>query len=102
MFQRTDLLLLNGLKRPARQGDLDALFNLGLIFSADKHNKQDLQKAANYFSQAAEGGLARAQYELACAYQLGCGLPIDLEQAKYWFAKALAQGVTRAKKQLEA
>ncbi len=54
--------------------------------------KKDYAKAVEYFTTAAEGGHAEAQYRLGWCYQYGFGVSKDLEKARYWFGKAAAQG----------
>lgn len=51
----------------------------------------------SWFTKAAEGGYALAQYQLGEYYIFGgCGLPEDEEQAFYWYAKAAEQGMAPA------
>lgn len=42
-------------------------------------------------------GDAEAQYNLAQAYRLGRGVPVDLKQAEIWYGKAAVQGNVQAR-----
>lgn len=61
----------------------------------------NLVRSFSYFKQAAEKGSARAQYELACAYQTGKGVERSMPVAKLWFEKAANQGVRKAIRNLQ-
>jgi TPR repeat protein len=90
------------LEEAASQGDRDALYSLGMIYEFGNEGvAADIRKAMDYFLRAATQGLARAQYEYACACMVGRGVIKDINLAKYWFAKAAEQGVGRARRQLE-
>jgi TPR repeat protein len=49
----------------------------------------------------AEQGLDIAQYTLACMYEAGYWVPVDLELARRWYAKAAAQGMPEAIERLK-
>jgi hypothetical protein len=49
-------------------------------------------KAANWFRQAAEQGLASAQYNLGVMYQHGTGVAKDEIEGLAWFILAAASG----------
>lgn len=55
-------------------------------------NKGDYYGAVAQWRPAAIAGDPIAQYNLARAYQLGRGVPVDLKMAETWFGKAAAQG----------
>ncbi|MEE8515990.1 MAG: tetratricopeptide repeat protein, partial [Alphaproteobacteria bacterium] len=63
-----------------------------MAFKTGQGVKQDHVKAANWFAQAADKGLAEAQLNLALAYFEGKGVAKDDVQAVKWFAKAAIQG----------
>lgn len=92
-------------KKAAEAGDLDAFYNLGLIYLGRGRGRTsvDVDEALSTecFLKAADGGLARAQYEAGVIYLHGRGLVADREKAKYWFERALENGVARALEQLE-
>lgn len=58
----------------------------------DMWQRGDFFGAVREWRPAAIAGDQIAQYNLARAYQLGRGLPLDLKMAESWFAKAAAQG----------
>jgi TPR repeat protein len=76
------------LQNSAEQGDIVAQVELGVVF--DKI--QDYAQALIWYRRAAERWHARAEYNLALAYQNGEAVPKDLEQAIDWYRKASDQG----------
>lgn len=50
------------------------------------------EEARHYYRLAAESGLPRAAFDLACAYRDGFGGPRDTVQAVRWFLKMLDVG----------
>ena len=58
-------------------------------------------EAVKYFEKAANQGFANAQFFLGVCYAGGEGVTEDLQKAKYWYQKALANGEEDAKKALE-
>ncbi|CAN5368979.1 hypothetical protein BH09PSE4_BH09PSE4_11840 [soil metagenome] len=55
-------------------------------------DKGDYKTAVDIFRTHAISGDADAQFDLAQAYKLGRGVPVDLQQAELWYAKSAAQG----------
>ena len=55
-------------------------------------NEGDFYGAVAQWRPAAIAGDPTAQYNLARAYQLGRGVPVDLKMAETWFGKAATQG----------
>ena len=64
-----------------------AIFNLGCYLSKD-----DSVKAAEYYEKAANLGHAKAQINLGVCYELGTGVPKDVDLAAQWYRKAADQG----------
>lgn len=93
-------------EQAASAGDPDALYNLGLIYQGrldrGKSVVADAEKAFGYFLEAAESGLARAQFETAVMYLEGQGVEESTANAKLWLEKAASNGVARAVEILEA
>ncbi len=58
----------------------------------DKWNRGDFYGAVAEWRPLAIAGDPIAQYNLAKAYQLGRGLPVDLKMAESWYGKAAQQG----------
>ena len=54
------------------------------------------ESAVRQYRQAAERGDAAAQFDLGRSYELGTGVPKDLEQAAQWYRKAAEQGHSEA------
>lgn len=70
---------------------------------ADVKSGYEMWQRGDYYSAVKEwrplaiAGDAEAQYNLAQAYKLGRGLPVDLKMAEGWYAKAAAQGNSPAR-----
>ncbi|KQN37689.1 hypothetical protein ASG37_11755 [Sphingomonas sp. Leaf407] len=62
----------------------------------DAWSRGDWATAVREWRQPAIGGDADAQFNLAQAYKLGRGVPLDLAQAEQWYAKAAQQGHPQA------
>ena len=54
-----------------------------------------------WYRKSAEQGRASAQYNLGDRYEYGKGVAKDLQEARKWFAKAVAQGHTNAQDKLK-
>lgn len=63
----------------------------------DMWERGDFAGAVKEWRPAAIAGDAEAQFNLGQAYRLGRGVPVDLKQAEGWYAKAAAQGNTKAR-----
>ena len=55
-------------KKSARNGEDEALFELGKIYYNGKFVKRDINKAMNYFRQVADYGHIKAKYNVAIIY----------------------------------
>jgi TPR repeat protein len=65
--------------------------------TADRaYQRGDYQTTARDLQSLAEGGEARAQYDLALLYDKGLGVPQDDGKALYWYRRAAEQGEKRA------
>jgi len=62
---------------------------------------QNFAMAAHWYRQAALQGVPEAQCSLAMLYLNGQGVPLDLDCAREWLLKAVAQGHATAKEQLD-
>lgn len=82
------------LEKLASKNDAEALFELGTRL----HNgvPHDFKQSHQYFTQAAELGLAKAQYRVGLNYSIGNGIPQDYDQAFSWFKKAADQNHSRS------
>ena len=87
--------------RRAEQGDVDAQFTLGTLYSFSQilfanggrvGPQSDPAKAAKWYRLAAEQGFARAQHNLGLMYANGTGVPQDDVLAYAWLNLAVEQG----------
>jgi TPR repeat protein len=85
----------------AEEGDVDAQYNLGIIYYHGEGVPRDFDKALMWFHQAAEQNDADAQYTLGFMYGRGEGVEKDQKQSVAWFNKAAEQGHTGAQEILE-
>ena len=53
---------------------------------------QNAALAAYWYGRAAHLNDSRAQYNLACCYELGVGVPADATLALHWYTKAVESG----------
>lgn len=81
----------------AEKGDMEAQYNLGLMYEQGYGVTPDKRKAAAWFEKAARKGEAGAQYRLGFLYSQGRGVPKDLQQAAGWYQKAAEQGYAPAR-----
>lgn len=72
-------------------GNPDALYTLGRTCESRKNGKRDYKKAVSCYRRAAELGHIEAQCHLCAMYELGFGVKINYEKAKYWYRKAAEQ-----------
>jgi uncharacterized protein len=74
------------------EGNVEAQFNLGLLYSSGQGGPQDYAQALIWYRKAADQGDARAQVYLGGMYRVGRGVRQDYAQAVAWFRKAANQG----------
>ena len=89
-------------QQKAEQGDAEAQFNLGVMYTNGYGVWQDYAQAAAWFLKAAEHGDAKAQIALGYACAKGQGVPQDDAQALAWYRKAADQGDPDAQSNLGA
>ena len=80
----------------AELGDVEAQYNLGVMYDQGASVDQDLGKAANWYRKAAEQGFMDAQANLGMMYYRGDGVPGDHTEAARWFQLAADKGDTEA------
>lgn len=85
----------------ADQGMARAQHNLATAYAEGRGITKNYAKAAEWFEKSANAGLSASQFSLATIYERGLatGAP-DLEKARTWYAKAAAQGDTKATENL--
>ena len=76
----------------AKQGNVDAQYNLGLMYEQGQGVRQDYAQAVQWCRRAAEQGHAGAQFNLGVMYAEGRGVRQDLALAQEWFGKACQNG----------
>ena len=64
-------------KELAEQGNVDAQYNLGVMYETGKGVPEDDKEAVVWFRKAAEQGFTNAQYNLGWMYAHGKGVPVD-------------------------
>lgn len=96
----------------AQQGYVRAYYNMGVAYRYGIGVKVDMRKAIEFLKKGAEAGEAWAQVNYGDLLVEGVTvekgylwyetiLPKDIEQAKYWWKKAAAQGNEEAKDRLQ-
>jgi TPR repeat protein len=85
----------------AELGDVEAQYNLGVMYDEGAGMEQDLAAAADWYRKAAEQGFMDAQTNLGIMYYHGQGVERDLAEAARWFSKAAIQGDNEAAAYLE-
>ena len=76
----------------AKQGNVDAQYNLGVMYAIGQDVPQDDAQAVQWYRQTAEQGDAQAQVLLGIAYESGRGVRQDLALAQEWYGKACDNG----------
>jgi TPR repeat protein len=80
----------------AEQGDADAQYNLGVMYSNGDGVPRDYAEAMKWQRKAAEQGNGNAQFNLGFMYDLGRGMPQSYIEAVKWYSLAANQGVAIA------
>ncbi|MBI5430254.1 MAG: sel1 repeat family protein [Nitrosomonadales bacterium] len=83
---------LKKFKPLAERGQVEALFNLGVMYRQGQGVQQDEKEAGILFEKAAEQGHVEAQQNLGFKYAKGLGVERDWVQADKWFSIAAASG----------
>ncbi len=85
----------------ATHGDVDAQYNLGLMYDNGKGVTQDYKEAVKWYRLSAKQGHAGAQLNLGVMYAKGEGVIQDYVRAHMWFNLSASQGNKDAKKNRE-
>ena len=80
----------------AEQGDAEAQYSLGVMYSNGIGVPQDDKTSVKWYTLAAEQGVANAQYNLGIYYLQGQGVLQDYKTAVKWFTLAAEKGVAIA------
>ena len=80
--------------KSAAQGNENAMNNLGYCYSRGKDVDEDKTKGFELYEQSALLGSSTGMYSVGICYEEGRGqaLAKDVNNAKIWYTKALAQG----------
>jgi TPR repeat protein len=76
----------------AEQGNANAQFNLGLMYSEGIGVPENDAEAVKWYRKAAEQGHAEAESNLGWMYANGYGVPENDAEAVKWYRKAADQG----------
>lgn len=84
----------------AQRGHPGAQYNLGFLYDMGYGVAQDFYAAFNWYSLAADSGLAEAQYNIGVMYYLGRGVDQDIGKAVEWYERAANGGLAEAQTNL--
>ena len=85
----------------AATGQIEAQFNVGLVYSRDSGVPVDDVEALRWFLASAEQGYVRGQFRAAEMYEAGRGTKVDLMQAYFWYSLAGERKYLDARKRLK-
>ena len=85
-------------RKATDQGNVDAQFNLGVMYANGRGVAQNNKEAVVWYRKAAEQGYASAQNNLGWMYQTGQGVKRDLVLAYLLFNLAATDGDDKAPK----
>ena len=80
----------------AELGDVEAQYNLGVMYDEGTSVEQDFSKAAEWYRKAAEQGFLEAQYNLGMLYYHGQGVCRDPAESARWLQLAADRGDSEA------
>ena len=86
----------------AEQGDVDAQFNLAVMYRKGEGVPQDNAQALRWYRMAANQGDAQAQNNLGGMYKKGEGAPRDNVSAHMWYSIATKNGSERSRENRDA
>lgn len=76
----------------AEDGDLEAQYNLGLMYEMGMGVKQDFYSAYKWYLKSAEQGQPKSQYNVGVFLSIGKGVEKNVKLAKEWIIKANKNG----------
>lgn len=83
---------LNKWMLQAYEGEPDAQFKVGLLFTSQQFDAADYEQAVYWYTQSARQGHVLAQYNLGHQYLTGVGVRRSEKNAMEWWLKAADQG----------
>ncbi|NOT17364.1 MAG: sel1 repeat family protein [Sulfuriferula sp.] len=93
---------LKQLTADAQNGDVNAQYNLGVLYFEGKDVPQDYVEAAKWYGAAADQGDKQAQFNLGLMFYRGIGLPQNYLYAYELFELGAHQGDDRAQQGMTA
>lgn len=90
--QRINEEALEALQQEARQGDPDAQFRMGWLYSHGIAVEQDDERAMLWYRRAATQNHVDAMYNIAVKHEMGTGVEPDAEEAFLWYKRAAENG----------
>ena len=91
---------LDAVRQPAEQGDVEAQYNLGVLYGMGRGVTLDDAEAVRWYRLAADQGHARGQFNLGASYDFGRGVIEDADEAVRWYRLAADQGEAAAQQNL--
>ncbi len=89
-------------KRAAQAGNVQAKYDLAMMYALGKGVKKDPRKAFNLFHEAARKGHVAAKYCMGVNFEKGIGVKRQYELARYWFKLAAKAGHPYASQRLSS
>jgi TPR repeat protein len=83
-------------EKAANQNHVEALLDLGLLYSDGRGVTKDPKRALALFRRSAGLGESFAQYQVGLAYDIGNGVRKDQKEAIKWYRKSAEQGLPGA------
>ena len=86
-------------KQACKMADHDCTYSqclLGIMYEKGVGVEKDISKAIDWYTKAANKGMAEAQYRLGRLYYFGKEVKRDPKKAAEWFDKAAQQGIGKA------
>ena len=94
--------LFQRMERAAKGGNVQAMYNLSILYGAGKGTDKNLDAAFHWMRKAALGGYSKAYHPLALLYLGGSGTEENPEATHYWARKAVESGDASAEPLLKA
>jgi hypothetical protein len=85
----------------AAGGHPEAMFSVGVRYSAGEGVKRNMEEAVKWFQRAADAGQPQAAVNLGFCYAYGDGVPKDMTRASECFSTAVKGGLEMAKEYLK-
>ena len=99
--QESDAATVKVMREAAEQGDMEAQFNLGLMYDNGQGVAENDVEAVRWYRKSAEQGDANAQNNLGGMYYNGEGVVQNYTSAHMWMHLARVQGHEDARKNMK-